>query len=237
MRSGIRGGESQTLHPVVAPALFIALKQTESGLGSRRSLLLGIPAQQRGPDTEVKAVGVDGSRRKELPMSHARALTALAAVLGSLALGGLVQASPAPSETPPISVEPLSGFADFTDEVAIKFKRKLPGGNTEVVNLSDPGHLLPTRITVQPGAQFPWHTHPGPVVVIVASGELIYQQASDCVERSYVANDAFLDPGNAVHTAWNPSDTEVTELIALFHDAPVGGPVTIPEADQSDRCP
>ena len=56
------------------------------------------------------------------------------------------------------------------------------------------------RITVQPGAQFPWHTHPGAVIVNIAQGELVYVEASDCIERPYPAGTAFLDPATATST-------------------------------------
>jgi quercetin dioxygenase-like cupin family protein len=164
---------------------------------------------------------------------------AVLAAGGSLAftVAGNAEAPPAAAvEPPPIAVEPLSGFTDFTDEVSLKFKRKLDGQGTETLNVSDPGRMLVARITVQPGAQFPWHTHPGPVIVHVVEGDLVYQQASDCVERSYTTAEAFLDPGNKTHTAWNPSEDEVTVLIGAFHGVPEGGAPTIPADDQSSRC-
>ena len=44
---------------------------------------------------------------------------------------------------------------------------------------------------------FAWHTHPGPVVVTVRSGSLIYQnaKANDCRNRTYAAGEGFVDPG------------------------------------------
>jgi hypothetical protein len=33
---------------------------------------------------------------------------------------------PSADDPPPIAVEPLSGFTDFTDDVTLRFKRKLP---------------------------------------------------------------------------------------------------------------
>jgi len=165
---------------------------------------------------------------------------AVLAAGGSLAFtlaGNAETPAAAADDPPPISVETLSGFTDFTDEVSLKFKRKLDGQGTEVLNLPDPGRMLVARITVQPGAEFPWHTHPGPVVVHVVEGDLVYQQASDCVERSYASGDAYLDPGDKVHTAWNPSEDEETELIGVFHGVPEGGAPTVPDDDQGDRCP
>ena len=44
---------------------------------------------------------------------------------------------------------------------------------------------------------FAWHTHPGPVVVTVRSGSLIYQDAAQnaCRDRTYAAGQGFVDPG------------------------------------------
>ena len=73
-----------------------------------------------------------------------------------------------------------------------------------MLDLRDLSRTVVARITVQPGAQFPWHTQPGAVIVNVAQGELVYVEASDCIERPYPAGTAFLDPGHGhVHTAFN----------------------------------
>jgi quercetin dioxygenase-like cupin family protein len=44
---------------------------------------------------------------------------------------------------------------------------------------------------------FPWHTHPGPVVVTVRSGSLTYQDSGPnaCRDRIYSAGQGFVDPG------------------------------------------
>jgi quercetin dioxygenase-like cupin family protein len=87
---------------------------------------------------------------------------------------------------------------------------------------------------VQPGAQFPWHTHPGPVIVNIVQGELVYVQATDCVERAYPAGTVFVDPGRGnVHSAFNPSDSVPTIFVATFLDFPADGPLSISAASQS----
>lgn len=135
----------------------------------------------------------------------------------------------------PIAVELLSPRSVFTDDVDLQFRYKLDGNPTRVINSSDPSRTVVARITVQPGAQFPWHTHPGPVIVNVAQGELVYVQAVDCVERSYPAGEAFVDPGRGnVHTAFNPTGGE-TVLIATFFETPASGAITIP-ADAPSDC-
>jgi hypothetical protein len=50
----------------------------------------------------------------------------------------------------------------------------------------------------------PWHTHPGPVVVSVVSGTLIFEEARDgrCRQRRYDAGTGFVDRGfGHVHRA------------------------------------
>lgn len=171
------------------------------------------------------------ARRFGLPVVGAAVL-----VVSGPMLAGSNETRAATVDPAPIAVEPLSGFTDFTDDVSVKFKRKLNDQGVEVLDVPDPGRMLVARITVQPGARFPWHTHPGPVVVHVVEGDLIYQQASDCVERPYTSGTAFLDPGDKTHTAWNPSENGEAVLIGVFHGVPGGGQPTIPAEDQSDRC-
>lgn len=149
-------------------------------------------------------------------------------ILVVIALGALTVLPSLAQETPPpIAVELLTSRAVFTDDIDLQVKSKLDGAATNVINSKEPSRTVVARLTVQPGAQFPWHTHPGPVLVNVAQGELVYVQAADCVERSYPAGTAFVDPGRGnVHTAFNPT-AGVTVLVATFFEIEPGGPLTI----------
>src|SRR5215218_1424391 len=95
--------------------------------------------------------------------------TATAAVLvaGANALPSAAQDPP----PPPIATEFLTGRAVFADDVGLKLKVKLDDKATTVVNTTEPSRTVVARFTVQPGAQFPWHSHAGPVVVNVVAGE------------------------------------------------------------------
>jgi quercetin dioxygenase-like cupin family protein len=151
------------------------------------------------------------------------------AVAGTVAAGvvavGTLQAQTAP---PPIAVEVLTQRAVFTDDVELQIRNKLDGHATDVSNSHDPSRTVVAKLTVQPGAQFPWHTHPGPVIVNVAQGELTYIMAHDCLDRPYPTGTAFVDPGNGMaHTAINRTG-EVTVLLATFFEVPQTGPLTIP---------
>jgi quercetin dioxygenase-like cupin family protein len=136
-------------------------------------------------------------------------------------------------QAPPIHAQPLTGRHAFMDDVAIQIRNKPDGRPTGVVNVRDATHLAVLEITIQPGARFPWHTHPGPVAVAVVEGEFRYIYADDCVPRDY-SHGAFIDPGfDNVHMAYNPSETTVTRVIATFFGVPADGPLTIPvDAEQ-----
>ena len=63
-----------------------------------------------------------------------------------------------------------------------------------VINVDDPSRTVDVKYTVQPGAQFPWHSHYGPVIVNIISGSLTYVPAGTCDERTYSSQDeAFVD--------------------------------------------
>ncbi|MDX5450318.1 MAG: cupin domain-containing protein, partial [Actinomycetes bacterium] len=138
---------------------------------------------------------------------------ATATALGVLAVG----ATAAGAEPEPIELNRLTAAATFTDDVRMSLHTKKSGHGNEVLNLGDPSGFVTAELRLQPGAMFPWHTHPGPVVVTVAQGELTYVRADDCVPRLYEQSTAFVDPGNRVHTAVNTSEGE-TLLYATFYD-------------------
>jgi quercetin dioxygenase-like cupin family protein len=155
----------------------------------------------------------------------------LAALVGLVAIGIFVlpTAAQEPPPPPPIAAEPLSPRSVFVDDIDLKIKIRMDGhGPTHVVNAEDPSRTVVVRYTVQPGAQFPWHSHLGPVVVNIAAGALVYLPADTCTEHTYTAGQAFVDPGQGhVHTAYNPG-TEPTIFYATFFGAPASGPLLIP---------
>ena len=170
-------------------------------------------------------------------MTRKRAAAFATGLIGLAVIGANVLPSAAHQGVPPPPpAEFLTSRAVFTDDVDLKFKIKLDGQATRVVNVKDPSRTLVAKFTVPPGAHFPWHSHAGPVVVNVTQGELVYVDAEDCAERAYPAGTAFVDPGHGhVHTAFNPTDQE-TVFVATFYEAPEQGPLLIPAAAPAD-CP
>jgi quercetin dioxygenase-like cupin family protein len=165
--------------------------------------------------------GSKRSTRARLILGTALLMLAAAAVLN-------VVPSAAQEPPPPIAAESLTARSVFTDDIDLKVKIKIDGEATTVVNVDDPSRTVDVRYTVQPGAQFPWHSHAGPVVVNIVSGALTYIDGDTCNERTYSAGQAFVDPGQGhVHSAFNPG-TEPMMLVATFFDAPPDGPLLIP---------
>jgi quercetin dioxygenase-like cupin family protein len=162
------------------------------------------------------------------------AALAAGALIAALLISASVLPSAAQQPPPPIDVVPLTSRAVFTDNVDLQLKTKLDGKATDVANVKNPSRTVTARITVQPDAEFGWHTHPGPVVVNVVEGQLTYVAADDCVEREYPADTAFIDVGgDHVHNAFNPTNGP-TVLVATFFRAPAEGPLTIPAEAPAD---
>jgi quercetin dioxygenase-like cupin family protein len=77
--------------------------------------------------------------------------------------------------------------------------------------------ILITAITVDAGGSFGWHTHPGPVLVAVASGTLsLYEpHHGRCPKRSVRAGHGFIEGGGDVHLARNEGSQPV-QIYATF---------------------
>ena len=60
--------------------------------------------------------------------------------------------------------------------------------------------------------------------------------AEDCRPRHYAAGSALIDPGNTVHTAFNPGDSEKTVVIATLIGAPDDGPLMLPVESEENAA-
>jgi len=119
---------------------------------------------------------------------------------------------------------PILVRGDFTDRVDVKVKFERDG-STIVSNAPDAGEVVVQEVTIGPGGTTGWHSHPGPVVVVVKQGTLTYIRADGgvCSATPYSAGTAFVDPGQGhAHTAFN-FGTENLVLYATYFDVPVGG--------------
>lgn len=68
------------------------------------------------------------------------------------------------------------------------------------------------QIRLAPGGTTGWHSHHGPVLVTIKSGEmtLVYADDPTCAGRRYTAGQSFVDRGDEiVHTALNTGATDL----------------------------
>ncbi len=151
----------------------------------------------------------------------------LLAVAITTALGEVVRATPGVGV-----VGTILARAGFVDPVDIKFKVQ-EGQRQEVIQVRGALDTVMQQIAIAPGGSTGWHSHPGPAVVLIKSGELTLYSSDDptCTGRSYVAGQAFVDSGQGhVHIARNLGQNP-TELWVTYFDVPPGESVRIDAAD------
>jgi quercetin dioxygenase-like cupin family protein len=175
-----------------------------------------------------------------LPLSAIRKIPA--AVKGRhLALAALVAGlfSAVALATPGAGIisAPVQARASFVDPTDVKFTIK--GAVQKVVQVSNSRENVIQQIILGPGGHTGWHSHPGPVVVLIKSGQMSFYDGDDpgCKVRTYTAGQAFVDAGQGhVHIARNESATENLELWATYFDVPPGGAFRI-DAANPGNCP
>jgi quercetin dioxygenase-like cupin family protein len=113
--------------------------------------------------------------------------------------------------------------ASFADPTDIKFKVK--AGSQEVAHINNAQETVVQQIIIAPGGSTGWHSHPGPVVVLIRSGQMSFYDSEDptCTVRTYSAGQAFVDRGQGhVHIARNEGSINL-EIWATYFDVPPGG--------------
>jgi len=127
--------------------------------------------------------------------------------------------------------------ASFVDPTDIKFK--IGNGEQEVIHVPDARETVVQQITIGPGGATGWHSHPGPVVILIKAGEMSFYDGDDptCTVRTYTAGQAFVDKGQGhVHIARNESTTQNLEVWATYFDVPPAGAFRI-DAPPPGNCP
>jgi quercetin dioxygenase-like cupin family protein len=143
------------------------------------------------------------------------------------ALGTLALATPS-SGILSATVVARGGFADNVD---LKFK--VGDGPNDVIHVGQSQDTVMQQIVIAPGGHTGWHSHPGPVVVVITAGAMTFYDGDDpaCTPRVYTAGQAFVDSGQGhVHIARNEQNENLV-LWATYFDVPVGGGFRIDAAD------
>lgn len=148
-----------------------------------------------------------GRRTKRLLMRLA--LIAVPALAATAVAAGHQGAAAAAGGPEGVTIEPLV-HATIPDRVKAR-------GAGITIRTKGPRDLLVTSITVAPGGTFGWHTHPGPVLVSVASGTLSLYESHHhgCSKRSVGAGQGFVEAGEHLHLARNEG-SEPVRIYASF---------------------
>ncbi len=95
--------------------------------------------------------------------------------------------------------------------------------NTKAMKLvtDEPFEVIPQTVTFEPGRTSGWHSHPGPVFVVVKSGTVTVYDAT-CVPRRYSAGQGFME-GPEPAVVRNEGGTSSENVATLL--VPTGSPV------------
>lgn len=151
------------------------------------------------------------------------AITAAAAV----ALAGAAFATPGSS-----AVGTVMARASFTDRVDLGIRMK-HDGKTQVINFLHAQDTVMQQIVIGPGGHTGWHSHPGPAIALIKSGELTLYSSDDpnCEGHPYGVGQSFIDPGQGhVHMGRNLTN-QTTEVWVTYLDVPPGQSVRLDAAD------
>ncbi len=178
---------------------------------------------------------------KNIVKGRQLALAAIVAALSAVAIAAVL--------TPPSGIlsAPVLARASFADSTDLRFTVKAQPilqitnpfrFGEEVIQVNNARETVMQQIVIAPGGNTGWHSHPGPVVVLIKSGQMSFYDGDDptCTARTYSAGQSFIDKGQGeVHIARNESQSANLELWATYFDVPPGGAFRI-DAPNPGNC-
>lgn len=133
-----------------------------------------------------------------------------------------------PGADAPKPVSEVLGRGDSPDEITGRF-RITAGDVAKSIDIEDASEVVVVKNTFAPGASTGWHSHPGPAIVVVTSGEFTYVRASDCATFEYGKGQSFVDPGHGnAHVGFNSGENEDVVIYATYLEVPKGESQTRP---------
>jgi hypothetical protein len=127
-------------------------------------------------------------------------------VLSAVCAAGLTAA-----QVPPIVLTPVAIGSNPDPDLKIKAK--------------GPTTIEQDKITIQPGVDGGWHTHPGPALVVVTRGAVTLYKSEEC-RTVYSTGSFFMEPENQVHKLVNETG-DVSEIYGTLI-LPAGSPLLVP---------
>jgi quercetin dioxygenase-like cupin family protein len=144
------------------------------------------------------------------------------------------------SKTPPTGASETMGVG-FTSTVIARgnlgtfhMKSKAAGYDVELKS-HDNTDIAVANIGITAGGSSGWHSHPGPVIVVVKSGTISFYRAENCncAPNTYGPGASFTEQGGLVANATNKGAEDVVAVATFF--APPGAALRI-DAPKPDNC-
>jgi quercetin dioxygenase-like cupin family protein len=169
-------------------------------------------------------------------MANRQLMSAVIVAAAVTALVGAVLATPGSGASGVVAAR-----AAFADVVDLKFSIRDHNRGRDSIQVRNAGDTVMQQITFDPGGYSGWHSHPGPAVVLVASGQLTFYDGDDesCAGRTFSAGQALVDPGQGhVHFAVNQGQTPSVVWVTYFDVPPGTGSMGVREdAAAPGNCP
>jgi quercetin dioxygenase-like cupin family protein len=104
------------------------------------------------------------------------------------------------------------------------------------INARDNTDIVTANIEIGPGGSSGWHSHPGPVLVVVKSGTVTFYEGNDptCSPTVHPAGTSFIEQGGDVAMARNEGELHFTAVATFF--VPAGSPTRL-DAPNPGNCP
>jgi quercetin dioxygenase-like cupin family protein len=143
--------------------------------------------------------------------------------------------TPKESLTVPTGAMETMGVGFTSDVIArgtlgtFHIQSKAAGYDVELKS-HDNTSIAVANIGITVGGSSGWHSHPGPVLVVVKSGTITFyrQENPDCAANVYGPGSAFTEQGGLVANATNQGGEPVVAVATFF--APPGVPLRIDAA-------
>ena len=134
---------------------------------------------------------------------------------------------------------------------AFHIKSKADGFDVEL-KAKDITDIAVSNVAVGPGGSSGWHTHPGPVLVIVRSGEITFYRAGHhgddeegeadgsaalCTRTVYPAGVAFIEYPQPGHSMLARNEGTTPAAVTATYFAPKGAPLRIDRDPPGGNCP
>jgi quercetin dioxygenase-like cupin family protein len=144
----------------------------------------------------------------------------MAGFLAVCVLGGIAAGTAWATAGSGITTTPISGPARLGETNA----GSESGGHEVEIKTKGQSDVYVSHLSIVPGGHGGWHSHPGPSIISVKSGQATFYQGDDPdrTPHVYLVGSSFVEDGGDVHIVRNEGSTNL-ELVVL-QIVPAGAP-------------